>query len=169
LQQRHPDHFEQIESTVRLIAPFFDRFKLEPLALDESKILLEWKHVGSEEYFNAHSLSDGTLRMICLTTLLLQPTLPDTVIIDEPELGLHPSAISILASLVESASLKTQVIISTQSVTLINHFEPDNIIVVERENHHSVFKHLDAESLSTWLEDYSLGEMWEKNIIGGRP
>ena len=169
LQQRNQDNFEQIEYTVRLIAPFFDRFKLEPLALDESKIQLEWKHVGSDQYFNAHGLSDGTLRMICLSTLLLQPNLPDTIIIDEPELGLHPSAIQILASLIESASLKTQTIISTQSVTLINHFEPDDIVVVERENHHSVFKRLDAESLSTWLEDYSLGEMWEKNIIGGRP
>lgn len=169
LQQRYPDHFEQIESTVRLIAPFFDKFRLEPLALDESKIRLEWKHVGSDQYYDAHSLSDGTLRMVCLTTLLLQPDLPDTIIIDEPELGLHPTAIQILASLIESASLKTQIIISTQSVTLINHFEPEHIIVVERENNQSVFKRLDSESLSTWLEDYSLGEIWEKNIIGGRP
>lgn len=169
LQQKRSDHFEQIESTVRLIAPFFDRFKLEPLALDESKIRLEWKHVGSDQYFDAHSLSDGTLRMICLTTLLLQPNRPATIIIDEPELGLHPSAISILASLIESVSLKTQIIISTQSVTLINHFEPEHIIVAERENNQSVFKRLDTKSLSAWLEDYSLGEIWEKNVIGGRP
>ena len=125
--------------------------------------------MGSDQYFDAHSLSDGTLRMICLTTLLLQPNRPATIIIDEPELGLHPSAISILASLIESVSLKTQIIISTQSVTLINHFEPEHIIVAERENNQSVFKRLDTKSLSAWLEDYSLGEIWEKNVIGGRP
>ncbi len=170
LQEQHPDYFERIENTIKLIAPFFDKFQLEPLALNKEKIRLEWKHVNSDQYFNANHLSDGTLRMICLITLLLQPKLPDTIIIDEPELGLHPSAIQLLADLIKSvANEGKQIICSTQSVTLLNQFSPDDIIVVEREDNESKFKRLDEERLDDWLDQYAIGELWEKNVLGGRP
>jgi predicted ATPase len=100
---------------------------------------------------------------------LSQPNLPSTILLDEPELGLHPYAITLLANMLKSASTKTQVIVSTQSVTLINQLEPENIIVVDRENQQSVFRHLDKADMSGWLEAYGLGDLWEKNIIGGRP
>jgi predicted ATPase len=116
-----------------------------------------------------YHFSDGTIRFICLTTALLQPNLPSTVIIDEPELGLHPYAIEILAELINAASQKTQVIISTQSPALVDYFEPEDIIVVNRENGASTFRRLDADRLSSWLEDYSLGELWRKNVISGGP
>ncbi len=169
LKEKHPQHFRNIEDTIRLAAPFFKRFILEPSKLNPEKILLEWKEIGSDKYFNASSLSDGTLRFICLTTLLMQPELPSVILLDEPELGLHPSAITLLASLLKSASEKTQVLVATQSVTLVNQFEPDHIIVVEREGGQSVFKHLSDEDMSEWLQDFGLGELWEKNIFGGRP
>ena len=170
LQEKHNDYLLRIENTIRLIAPFFEKFKLEPLALNNQKIRLEWKHVGSDEYFNASNLSDGTLRMICLITLLLQPNLPDTIIIDEPELGLHPAAIELLVSLIKSiTSDNKQIICSTQSVTFLNHFEPENIIVVDRKNGESFFRRLDRESLTEWLNEYAIGELWEKNVLGGRP
>lgn len=170
LQEKYPEYFVRIENTIKLIAPFFDKFQLEPLALDKERIHLEWKHVGSDEYFNASHLSDGTLRMICLITLLLQPNLPDTIIIDEPELGLHPSAIELLSSLIKSiAANNKQVICSTQSVTLLNHFNPEDIIVVDVENKQSVFRRLEQEQLSEWLGQYAIGELWEKNVLGGRP
>jgi predicted ATPase len=169
LQQKHLSHFKNIEDTVRQIAPFFEHFRLEPSRLNPDKIRLEWKEKGSEAYFNASALSDGTLRFMCLATLLLQPILPAVVLLDEPELGLHPAAISLLADLLESASQRTQVLVATQSVTLVNQFTPDFVWVVERTNRQSVFQHLESADMSAWLENYSLGELWEKNVLGGRP
>jgi predicted ATPase len=169
LQQTYPGHFKNIEDTIRQIAPFFEGFRLEPSALNPDKIRLEWKEKGSDIYFNASALSDGTLRFMCLTTLLLQPILPAVVLLDEPELGLHPAAISLLADLLESASQRTQVLVATQSVTLVNQFTPEFVWVVERVDRQSVFRHLESADMSAWLENYSLGELWEKNILGGRP
>ena len=115
--------------------------------------------------------ADGLLRFIALSTLLLQPPdeLPPLVVIDEPELGLHPYAVQVLAALLRKASHHTQVLVATQSVTLVDQFEPADIVVVEREDGVSTLKRLNAEDLKGWMEEYSLGELWEKNIFGGRP
>jgi len=161
--------YERIIKVIQLAAPFFDDFVLRPSPLNPENIQLEWREKNDDGYFNASSLSDGTLRFICLATLLLQPELPATILIDEPELGLHPYAITLLAGLLESASIKSQIIISTQSVPLVNHFSPENIIVVDRKDNQSTFTPLKTRDLNLWLEDYSLGEIWEKNLIGGRP
>lgn len=170
LQQKYPEILRRIEQTLRITAPFFDKFLLAPLELNNERIRLEWKQAGTDEYFNASYLSDGTLRMICLITLFLQPNAPDTIIIDEPELGLHPAAIELLSALIKSAAAEgKQIICSTQSVTLLNHFRPEDIIVVDRKNGESIFNRLDENALADWLADYSIGELWEKNVIGGRP
>lgn len=169
LQQQRPDHFRNIEDAVRQITPFFDRFNLEPSRLNPDKIRLEWKEQGSDAYFNAASLSDGTLRFMCLATLLLQPDLPAVLLLDEPELGLHPAAVALLAELLSSAATRTQVLVATQSVTLVNQFEPEEVWTVEREQGQSVFRHLDRRDMSAWLDDYALGELWEKNVLGARP
>ncbi|MDX2077291.1 MAG: AAA family ATPase [bacterium] len=169
LQQMSPDSYQKIVRTVQQVAPFFGDFQLQPSALNPEKIRLEWRDNETDSYFNAHYLSDGTLRFICLVTLLLQPNLPPLIIIDEPELGLHPFAITLLASLLRKASIDSQVIIATQSVTLVNQFEAEDVIVVERQDKQSVFKRLDTASLEGWLEDYGIGDLWEKNVIGGRP
>jgi predicted ATPase len=175
LQRQHPDHFRNIEDTVRQIAPFFERFNLEPSRLAPAQIRLEWKEKGSDAYFNAASLSDGTLRFMCLATLLLQPILPALVLLDEPELGLHPAAVSLLADLMSSAASRRQVLVATQSVTLVNQFEPDQIWTVDRVEGESSFQHLAKRDLSVWLQDYGghdgygLGELWEKNVLGARP
>jgi predicted ATPase len=169
LQERHPEHMANIQDAIRQIAPFFDQFRLAPLRLNPSKIRLEWKEKGSDMYFNASSLSDGTLRFICLATLLLQPDLPPLILLDEPELGLHPAAVTLLASLLSSASTSTQVLVATQSVTLVNQFEPEQVWAVDREDRQSVFRHLSRADMSGWLDDYALGELWEKNVLGARP
>ena len=169
LEKNNKDYFDNIQDAIRLVAPFFDRFTLQPSELNPDKIRLEWLEKGSDAYFNASVLSDGTLRFICMATLLLQPQLPSVILVDEPELGLHPSAISVLANLLQSAAKRTQVLISTQSVTLVNHFEPQDVVVVEREEGQSVFRRLDKADMTNWLDDYSLGDLWEKNVIGGRP
>jgi predicted ATPase len=114
-------------------------------------------------------LSDGTLRFIALTTALLQPNPPATILLDEPELGLHPYALNLLAALLKKAATQTQVIVSTQSASLLDNFEAEDVIVVEREDGASTFKRLSSPDLGEWLKEYSLGELWQKNIIGGRP
>lgn len=169
LKSGFPRHYKNIVDTVRLVAPFFEDFILRPLPLNDKMIQLEWKEVGTDKYFNAHSLSDGTLRFVCLVVLLSQPNLPSIILLDEPELGLHPSAVTCLAGLLQSAASRTQVIAATQSVTLVNQLEPRHIIVVDRHENQSVFKHLDKQDMSDWLEDFGLGDLWEKNIFGGRP
>jgi predicted ATPase len=169
IRENFPTHYRNIVDAVRMVAPFFDDFILEPLELNTGKIRLEWREKGEDTPFGPEALSDGTLRFICLATLLLQPYLPTTILLDEPELGLHPYAITLLAELLRGAATKTQVIASTQSVSLVNQFEPNDAIVVERDKGQSVFRHLDATGMQDWLEDYGLGDLWEKNLLGGRP
>lgn len=172
LQEKYPTHFQQIEQVTRLAMPFFDKFVLQPQRLAEDKIRLEWRDKSAfDTTFNAHDLSDGTLRFIALATLLLQPddTRSTVILIDEPELGLHPYAIVLLAELLVDASRRTQVIVSTQSVPLVNQFSPEAVIVVDRREKQSTFQRLDPDALSHWLDDFGVGDLWEKNIIGGRP
>lgn len=169
LQKKHSNHYKNILDTITMVAPFFKDFILRPSALNPEKIQLEWKHKGSDAYFNAYSLSDGTLRFICLVTLLLQPRLPSVILLDEPELGMHPYAINVLADLLKSAATKTQVIVSTQSVTLVNHFSHEDIIIVDHKEDASEFRRPSEKEIGTWMDDYGLGDLWEKNILGGRP
>ncbi len=159
--------YTKIVDTVRLVTPFFDTFILKPN--NNEKVRLTWKQKGSDYPLKPQHLSDGTLRFICLATALLQPDPPSTIIIDEPELGLHPYAIEILAELIQATSKRTQIVVSTQSPSLIDYFEPEDIIVVNREKGASVFKRLEKKELSSWLEDYSLGDLWRKNIFTGGP
>ena len=171
LLKKQRKSYDLIRRTVCLAAPFFDDFRLEPQALNEDKIRLEWKHKGSDAYFDASSFSDGTLRFIALTTLLVQPASlqPSVILLDEPELGLHPSAITLLASLVKQAAVENQVIIATQSPTLLDHFEPEDVIVANRVDGATEFTRLHPDKLREWLNEYSLGQLWEKNELGGRP
>jgi len=169
LKKTSPKHYKLILNIIRQVAPFFGDFHLRPFPENPHKIQLEWTEKGSDYPFIANDLSDGTLRFISLATLLLQPQMPTTILIDEPELGLHPYAISILAGLFRVASQRCQLIVSTQSLNFVDEFEARDVIVVDRENGQSVFRRLEEEKLKSWLEEYTLGELWEKNVIGGRP
>ena len=171
LREKHDSSYRLIQNTIRQVAPFFDHFSLEPAALNPDTIRLEWRHRNSDAYFDASSLSDGTLRFMALTTLLLQPAeiRPEIVLLDEPELGLHPYAIAMLAAMLRSASKETQIVVATQSPGLLDHFEPEDVLTAERVGGETRFNRLDAEPLREWLEDYSLGQLWEKNHFGGRP
>jgi len=170
LRDEYPRVYQGIGDTVRLATPFFDDFKLRPQpSKGDMLVQLEWRQKGSDYPFHASQLSDGTLRFIALTTALLQPNPATTILVDEPELGLHPYALNLFAGLVKSAATRTQVIVSTQSAPLLDNFEAEDVIVVERENGESTFKRLASAELEEWLKDYSLGELWEKNIFGGRP
>jgi len=161
-------HYQRIIRTLKQVAPFFRDFVLEP-ELAPDRVRLRWLQEDSDTVLPADALSDGTLRFICLTALLGQPELPGLIVLDEPELGLHPFAIVQLAGMLRAASHESQVLLATQSVTLMNQFELGDLVVVERRDGASVFERPDPDRLSEWLEEYSLGELWEKNLLGGRP
>ena len=170
-RERYPTAFRRIVATVRQMVPDFDAFILEPSKLNPTQIILNWTHKGREYEFGPHQLSDGTLRFIALATLLLQPNekLPLLIALDEPELGLHPAALEVLAGMAKAAALHCQLIFATQSSAFLDHFEPENILVVNSRSSSSEFHRLDAERLEAWRADYTLGEIWEKNVVGGGP
>ncbi|MDT0402686.1 MULTISPECIES: AAA family ATPase [Streptomyces] len=167
LREEHPADYQQIVRTVRSVAPFFRDFVLTEDAA--GRVLLRWKQSGSDTVFPADALSDGSLRFICLAVLLLQPRPPALLVLDEPELGLHPFAITVLAELFRSASAHSQILAATQSVTLVDQFELDELVVAERVNGSTRLDRPDREALGAWLGDYSLGDLWLKNLLGGRP
>jgi predicted ATPase len=169
IQSEHKIVYNRIIKNIQSIAPYFSDFYLHPNA--ENLIRLQWTDKYSDVIFGATDFSDGTLRFIALTVLFLQPTLPDTIIVDEPELGLHPAAIAKLVGMIKSVSAKKcQVIIATQSTDLISHFMPEDIITVDQINGSSVFERLNDESLQKWLDDYTIDDLWKRNIItGGQP
>lgn len=169
LRETEADYYRLIVETIRLFIPFFDDFDLAPNALDPTRIVLNWKQKGSDYLFGPHQLSDGSLRAIALTTLLRSPPdeKPGVLVIDEPELGLHPRAISLVAAMTASTSYDKQIIIATQSPEMLDEFDPEDLICVEREGDETVFHRPDGESLRDWLEDFSLGRLWIKNVIGG--
>jgi len=174
IKRQYPNDYDRIVSYIRLVVPQFKDFVLEPGAND--KILLKWKDDSASDYlFLPHQFSDGSMRFIALATLLLQPRklMPRMIIIDEPELGLHPYAITQLAEMIKDASHNAQIIVATQSPLLVDEFEVSDIVVVEShkesDKNYTTANHLNQDALSKWLEDYSVSELWEKNVIGGRP
>ncbi len=182
LQETQPDYFRLIEGTVRLVSPFFGSFALKPNPLNPRTIYLRWRERDSEQEFGCHQLSDGTLRFIALATLLREPPeqLPPLVFVDEPELGLHPAGIAILAALLRKAAFHSQVLVATQSAALLNQFDPEDVVVVDRVDRKATsmpdcldrstkFVRLSSTELGEWLEEYTLSELWDKNVLGGRP
>jgi len=168
MQEQERAYYRRIVETLRLVLPFFADFEFQP---EYGKLLLKWRERGSDQIFGASQAGDGMLRVMALVTLLQQPEayLPNVLILDEPELGLHPYAIEILAALIQSASEHCQVIVATQSVSLIDRFEPHDIVVVDRNGRESGFRRLNDSDLAAWRERYTMSELWEKNVLGGRP
>ena len=169
LADEYPKHYRLIVETIQQAVPFFLNFTFNSTG---NTIMLQWRERTGDTVYSAYQASDGMLRVIALTALLLQPAekLPSLLVLDEPELGLHPYAIDVIAGLVRSASQNSQVIVATQSTTFLDNFDPSEIVVVDRDDHgSSQFHRLKSEELQEWLSEYSLSELWEKNVIGGRP
>lgn len=172
LKTKQSAYYTRIVNTVRLVCPQLADFDLEPSRLNDRQILLNWRDKAQPEYlFGPHQLSDGTLRFIALATLFLQPqeSLPPVIVVDEPELGLHPNAIGILAGLAQSAGVHSQVILATQSPALVSHFELSKIRPIEYRRGASRILQLVPEEYNQWLDDFSTGELFEKNVLGGGP
>jgi len=163
----------RITGLVRRVAPFIAQLEptlVAPDAPDRSYVRLDWLDELGDRY-GVHQLSDGTLRAIALITALAQPVenLPSFIAIDEPELGLHPSALALICGLVKSVSAHAQIVLATQSPALLDEFEPKDVVVVERRDGATTMTPLPLDKLSAWLEEYSLSEIWDKNVFGGRP
>ena len=172
-QQGGEPYYRRIVRYIQQVMPQFGDFILEPSVVNKDYISLDWREKDSDFIFGVNQISDGTLRFMALATLLLQPpkTMPSLIVIDEPELGLHPKAISLLAGLIKKASENAQIVLATQSPNLLDEFDADKVVVIERDEQQrtSVFKQLNSEQLKEWVEEYTTSELWDKNVIGGRP
>lgn len=172
-QQGGEPYYRRIIRYIQQVMPQFGDFIMEPSVVNKDYISLDWKEKDSDFIFGVNQISDGTLRFMALATLLLQPpkTMPSLIVIDEPELGLHPKAISLLAGLIKKASENAQIVLATQSPNLLDEFDADKVVVIERDEQQrtSVFKQLSSEQLREWVEEYTTSELWDKNVIGGRP
>ena len=170
-EKQHPTTFRRITSAANQMIPAFHSFLLEPSRLNNSQIMLRWFQVGSDYEFGPHQLSDGSIRFLALAALFLQPPdfMPLLIAIDEPELGLHPAALEVLAGMVKSASKHCQVILATQSSTLLDHFDADDILVANSNEGATTFNRLSETQLDEWPDEYSLGQIREKNVVGGGP
>ena len=172
LRERHPEHYRRVVDAVRIAAPFFGDFPYREDLNPDDRMGLEWFHESDpDRVLGTHQISDGMLRFLCLATLLLQPVelQPSLILLDEPELGLHPAALTVLAEMLQTASDGRQVVVATQSADLVSELAPEDVVVVDRKDDASVFRRLDGDDLRGWLEDYSLGDLWRMNVVGGRP
>ena len=170
LRLRNEKHafYDEILNACRLVSPYFDDFLLDEQQFGpKTKVALSWKAKGSDYPMQPYHLSDGSVRFICLATALLQPDPPSTIIIDEPELGLHPEAIRLLGELIQDAAKRTQIIVATQSPLLLDQFSIEDVVVVNRKEGQSTFERLKRSDFDQWLNDYSVGELWTKNVIQG--
>ena len=162
IKEKYPNHYRRIVRTIRLVIPYFRDFELEPLRLDGERNRLDWREMTSNARFSAVNFSDGSLRFAALATLLLQPyeMMPALILIDEPELGLHPMAVRLLAAMIKAACSRSQIILATQSKTLVDEFSPEDIVVLDRQLDEdtgyfcSSFRRLESTDLEQWLEEY---------------
>ena len=168
LEQQDLRRYELICKQINRVLPGFDRFAIEE---DYGRVMLRWKAKWSDKIIGAHLTSDGSLRFFALVTLLNLPPemLPDVILLDEPELGLHPSAISLVGAMIKVMSFQRQVIVATQSPLLVDEFAPNEIFVMELKDGQTKVSRQDDEYLKHWLEEYTTGELWQKNVLGGRP
>jgi len=168
MREENTSIYRDILNTCRIVVPYLDDFLLKPIQYGPAKkVSLSWKTKASDYPMQPYHLSDGSIRFICLAAALLQPDPPSTIIIDEPELGLHPEAISLLGELMKNAATRSQLIIATQSPLLLDQFSLADVVIVSRRDGQSVFERLNREDYNVWLEDYSVGELWAKNVIRG--
>ena len=171
LEREDVGRFENVCRQIGRVLPVFDRFQIEE---SYGKVSLRWKARNTDKTFGAHLTSDGSLRFFALVTLLNLPPemLPNVLLLDEPELGLHPAAVALVGDMIKAVSDRRQVIVATQSPLLVDAFELDEIVALElrdgRTEAHPL-RRLDKDRYRDWLDDFTTGELWQKNLLGGNP
>ena len=169
LEQEDIRRYETICRHIGRILPVFDRFAIEE---NYGRVSLSWKAKGTDKTFGAHLTSDGSLRFFALVTLLNLPPemLPNILLLDEPELGLHPAAIALIGGMIKSLAEDRQVIVATQSPLLVDAFGLDEVFVLELRDGRTEVRKLSPDDYQVWLDDnFTSGELWQKNLFGGRP
>ena len=161
--------FELICEHIGRVLSVFDRFQIEE---SYGRVLLSWRAKGTDKTFGPHLTSDGSLRFFTLVTLLNLPPemLPDVLLLDEPELGLHPAAVSLIGGMIQALAEERQIIVATQSPLLVDEFALDEIFVLNLTDGRTEFGKLSPDDYREWLDDnFTPGELWQKNLLGGRP
>lgn len=169
LEREDVRRYEVICRHIGRILPGFDRFVLEE---SYGKVLLRWQSKGTDKTFGAHLTSDGSLRFFALVTLLNLPPemLPGVLLLDEPELGLHPAAITLIGGMIKALAEERQIIVATQSPLLVDAFDLDEIFVLDLQEGRTEIRKLDPDKYRQWLDDsFTPGQLWQKNLLGGRP
>lgn len=170
IQQQHPATWKEIEELLETVYPEFHSITFPPEGGDGKVVLRWWERPYEREGgFSASLLSDGTLKLLCLIAILKSPDPPPLICIDEPELGLHPDWIKVVAELLQSAATRTQLVVATHSPQLVSKLSPEYIIVTDKEGGQTVFRSLAQEDLTKWLKEFNLGELWLAGHLGGRP
>lgn len=168
LEQNDIRRYEAICRYVSRVLPVFDRFALEER---HDRVILRWKVKSSDKTYGAHLASDGSLRLFALVTLLNLPLdlLPRVILLDEPELGLHPAAISLVGGMIRSLASQRQIIVATQSSLLVDVFELDQLFVLDLDGDATTVQRMKSDDYREWLGECSTGQLWEDNLLGGYP
>ena len=168
LEQNDVRRYESICRYVSRVLPVFDRFALEER---HDRVILRWKVKSSNKTYGAHLASDGSLRLFALVTLLNLPLdlLPRVILLDEPELGLHPAAISLVGGMIRSLASQRQIIVATQSSLLVDVFELDQLFVLDLDGDATTVQRMKSDDYHEWLGECSTGQLWEDNLLGGYP
>ena len=169
IQQEHPDDWDDILGILKTAYPDFVKLTV-PAGGGDGKVHLRWfERPNEKQGLSANLLSDGTLKLLCLVAILKSPNPPPLICIDEPELGLHPDWIELVAELMQDAATRTQVIVATHSPQIVAKLDPDQVIVTEKVEAETHLTQLKTRDLEKWLKDFSLAELWLSGEIGGRP
>ena len=168
LESEDLDRYELICHHIRRVLPGFDCFQIEER---HGKVALRWRSRLLDKTYGAHLTSDGSLRFFALATLLNLPgeMLPGVLVLDEPELGLHPKAIVLVAAMIRAMAGARQIIVATQSPLLVDAFDLNEVFVLELRDGRTEITSPDSVQLRSWLDEFSVGELWLKNLLGGRP
>lgn len=168
MQREDERRYEELCGQIGWIFPVFERFAIEE---ENEYVILRWRARNSDQIIGAHLTSDGALRFFALMALLILPStqLPNVILLDEPELGLHPEAIALVAGMIRSLATERQIVIATQSPLLVDEFGLEDLRVLDLKDGETVMKSVNPDEYRVWLDDYGAGGLWMTNLLGGNP
>jgi predicted ATPase len=167
MRASHRDIYERIGALLE--QGFADFKRLEFPVVGAGQVTLAWYERGSREPLYPNQLSEGTLRFLWLITILLATPEPALLLLDEPEVSMHPELLKLLAALLQDASVRSQIVVATHSPDLIRWLQPEEVLIADKEDGVTRFTWADELDLDEWLEEYTLRDLWLMGNLGGRP